>query len=193
VTPKRRKKIKDVIAGRERHLCIVLEDIHDPHNAAAILRTADAFGIQDIRFIFKETKAYNPKKVGKASSSSANKWLSFTIYHSPEACVQALKKEQYRMLGTVLHPKAKNLFTAKIPLERIAILVGNEKRGLSETMIRASDDLIEIPMRGMVQSLNVSVATALVISEIVKRRKGRYHLKTKEQKTLEGILMKDAS
>ena len=80
-TNRRLQKIQAVAKSRQNGV-IVLEDIHDPHNAAAVLRTADAFGIQKIYFIFNKQERFNPRKIGKATSSSANKWLDFEVFTS---------------------------------------------------------------------------------------------------------------
>jgi len=186
-TKERAEKIKDVVAKRQRGLVLVLEDIHDPHNAEAILRSADAFGIQKVYFIFEKEKYYNPKKVGRASSSSANKWLDFEIFKSTKECLKRLKKDKYEIIATVLDKDSENLFETKLKDKKIAILVGNEHRGLSKTAIKMSDRKIIIPMAGMVQSLNVSVTAAIFLYEITRQRNPKmkkYLLKKREQNKL---------
>lgn len=169
--PKRKERIETVMNNRQKGIIVVLEDIHDPHNAAAIMRTCDALGIQNIWFIFDKEKKYNPKKVGKASSSSANKWLDFQIFTSTQECLEKLKEETYNIIATAFTPTSTSLLTKKFGKEKIAILVGNEHAGLSEYAINNADEVIQIPMMGFVQSLNVSVATAIVLWEITKQRK----------------------
>lgn len=168
---KRLDRITAVVKNRRSNIIVVLEDIHDPHNAAAILRTCDALGIQNVYFIFEKEKRFNPKRIGKASSSSANKWLDFTIFNSVLSCFKTLKQEEYTIIATALTDNAELLKTATFEEEKIALLVGNEHSGLSETAITLSDRVIMIPMKGFVQSLNVSVSTAIVLWDIISKRK----------------------
>ncbi|MEK7518977.1 MAG: RNA methyltransferase [Patescibacteria group bacterium] len=170
---KRQARLQTVASQRQAGFIVVLEDIHDPHNAAAILRTCDAFGVQDVWFIFNQEKAYNPKRVGKSSSSSANKWLTFRVFKSVTECKAALKKLKYQSVGTVLRKGAEDFTKAKLTAKRIALWVGNEHAGLSEEASAACDRLLLLPMRGFVESLNVSVMTAICVYEIFRQRAGR--------------------
>lgn len=170
ISSKRQQKIERVIKNRQAGLTLALEDIHDPHNAAAILRTCDAFGIQQAYFIFDQEKPYNPGRVGKSSSSSANKWLDFKTFKSTEEAISDLKKDGYWIIGTALSSRASNLFETKFSQEKIAVIIGNEHQGMSKQAMDLCDQLIVIPMRGFVESLNASVSAALVIAEITRQR-----------------------
>ncbi len=186
ISKQRLNKIKSV-ASRRQEVIIVLEDIHDPHNAAAVLRTADAFGIQKVWFIFDKQKKFNPRKIGKASSSSANKWLDFEIFDSTEKCFMNLKKKGYKIIATVLDEQAKSLYKTKLTRPKIALCFGNEHSGLSQTAIDKSDLHIYIPMQGFVQSLNLSVTAAVCLAEIFRQRQEmtkKFFLSTTEQKNL---------
>lgn len=177
----RQQKLQQVASQRQAGFIVVLEDIHDPHNAAAILRTCDAFGVQDVWFIFNKEKAYNPRRVGKSSSSSANKWLTFRTFKSVAECKAALKRLEYESVGTVLHDKAEDFTKAKLTAKRIALWVGNEHAGLSEEATAACDRVLMLPMRGFVESLNVSVMTAICIYEISRQRmNGKYQRSPRE-------------
>ncbi|MEK7628047.1 MAG: RNA methyltransferase [Patescibacteria group bacterium] len=169
MTP-REKRLHDVVRARRRGIRIILEDIHDPHNAGAIMRTADAFGIQEVWFIFAQEKPYNPRRVGKGSSSSANKWLSFRIFQSTEDCVAALAVEECVSVATTLHGGVPIGEVALESFPEVALWVGNEHRGLSEVAIASAAVRVLLPMEGMVESLNVSVATALCIQYLVGAR-----------------------
>lgn len=169
-TPERLAKLERAASLRQKGVVLVIEDIHDPHNAQAILRTADAFGIQHVHFIFEREKKYNPRRVGKSSSSSAMKWLDYTIWTSTDECLRALKKQRYYLVGTALVTKSVTLERANFKKPKLALMIGNEHRGLSETALALASQLITIPMRGMVQSLNASVAAAVTISELTRQR-----------------------
>lgn len=170
----REQKIRAMVAGRIANLRVVLEDIHDPHNAAAVMRTCDALGIQDVWLVFNQEKAYNPRRVGKSSSSSANKWLSFTTFKSTQECLAALWKDGFDSVATVLLEGDAVLGEYDIAKhQRIALWVGNEHRGLSPEAIAGAAVRVTLPMRGMVESLNVSVATALFLYEFAKHLRAR--------------------
>ena len=168
-TKQRLQKIQRVAANRMQDV-IVLEDIYDPHNAAAVLRTADAFGIQKVCFIFKKQKKFNPKKIGKTTSSSANKWLDFEVFNSAKDCFKKLKRQGYTVVATVLDAKAKSIFKTKFTEKKIALCFGNEHSGLSPEAIKESDVHIYIPMQGFVQSMNLSVTAAICMYELFRQR-----------------------
>ncbi len=184
--PKRIKRFREVASKRQAGFVVVLEDIHDPHNAAAILRTCEAFGIQNVHFIFEQEKYYNPRQVGKVSSSSANKWLDFEIFRSSKACLKKLKRQKYEIVATALNPKAENVLKAKLTAKKIALVIGNEHRGVSGEVLKKADRILMLPMRGFVQSLNASVTAALFIYEISRQRAGnkKYRLNEAAQKRL---------
>jgi len=169
-TEERLKKIKTVAAHRNPDLVLVLEDLNDPHNAAAIMRSADSMGIQKLYLIFEEQTPWDPTQIGKHSSAHTNKWLDFEIFDSRKACLSKLKQAGFEIWATHLHARATKLdetdFTQS---KRIALIIGNENRGISEAMKNAADQLIYIPMKGFCESLNVSVATALCVWEITRQ------------------------
>lgn len=186
--PRRLKKLNDVASKRQKGLVLVLEDIHDPHNAEAVFRTCDAFGIQKIYLIFEKEKYFNPRRVGRVSSASANKWLDFEISRSTEKCLKKLKREGYSIIAAALEDDAENIFKMKFSLssgkKKIALLMGNEHRGLSDKALKLSSKKVMIPMRGFVQSLNLSVTTALFLFEILRQRKFHPVLQKGEVKKL---------
>lgn len=141
-------------------------------------------GIQNIWYIFEKEKRYNPKRIGKTTSSSANKWLDFTLFDTTRECIDALKKDGYTIVVTALSNNAVLLSDKKFDEEKIAIFVGNEHSGVSETALSSADVILQIPMMGFVQSLNVSVASAIVLWELTKQRNGKYCLAPEEQQKL---------
>jgi len=168
----RQLKIDEVMRNRLRGVRFILEDVHDPHNAAAILRTADALGIGEVWYVFVEQKEYNPKKVGRESSSSANKWVNTPVFTNRDEVFARLKKEHVVSIATTIHEEgARELWDVDFSIENVAVWVGNEHRGLSREVIDASDIKLTIPMSGFVESLNVSVSAALVMGEIVRQRR----------------------
>jgi tRNA (guanosine-2'-O-)-methyltransferase len=168
-TQSRLEKINQVVDNRQQGI-VVIENIVDPHNAEAAIRSCDAFGIQHVCFIFEETKKFNPRRVGKATSSSANKWVDYSIYDTTEECISDLKSKGYEVIATVLDNEAESLYEAKIDTVKPAFLFGNEKDGLSQKAIDLADRKMYIPMRGFVQSLNISVTVSIFLFELTRRR-----------------------
>mgnify|MGYP001562355082 CR=1 FL=1 len=189
-TEQRLAKLKKAAEARQKDLAVVLEDIHDPHNAAAVFRTCDALGIQNVYLIFEEEKSFNPRRVGKVSSSSANKWLDFYVYHSTKECLRELKKAGYRIFATALAPGARSIFKTNFKNQKVALLLGNEHRGLSARALELADKKVILPMRGLVQSLNLSVTAAIFLYEVVRQRQnqpGCFLSKKESQKLLKSF------
>jgi tRNA (guanosine-2'-O-)-methyltransferase len=183
----RSSKLEKVSRNRQAGFILVAEDIHDPHNIQAIARTCDAFGIQTVYLIFDREMPFNPKSLGKSTSSSANKWLSYRKFKSASECYSELRKNGYTICGTALGENSENLFAAPLTDRKIALVVGNEHHGISGFARLHADRNIMIPMRGFVQSLNVSVAAAIIIAEITRQRqksKNKYQLPEKDRKKL---------
>ncbi len=170
ITSERKKKYEQVVSKRQKGIVVVIENISDPHNAQAVCRSCDAFGIDDVYFIFEETDRFNPKKKGAASSATANKWLNFHEYATTKECFNDLKKNGYTIIGTALDESAENIFSARFDNNSIALVFGNEHAGLSDTARSLCDRTIFIPMRGMIQSLNLSVTAALCMYEVTRQR-----------------------
>lgn len=176
-----------MVAHRQRGV-VVLEDIHDPHNAEAVLRTCDALGFHHAYFVFDRETPFDPRLVGKASSASANKWLDFRIFDSIDACVGELRAADFEVAATMVDPAAESVFDARFEAPNVAIMLGNEHRGLSARAVALADRRITVPMVGMVRSLNVSVTAAIVLYEVTRQRRergmDRYLLSSAEREQL---------
>ena len=169
-TPERMQRYREVAAGRQRGV-VVLEDIHDPHNAEAVFRSSDAFGFQRICLIFDEEEPFDPRRVGKLTSSSANKWLDFDVYSSARDCLDELHRDGYEVVATVAAGEAESVLEAELTAPRMAVMLGNEQRGLSAEAIALADRRVTIPMTGMVRSLNLSVTAAITLYEVTRQRR----------------------
>ena len=167
ITEEREKKFRRVLAHRQPGLTIVLENIHDPHNISAILRSCDAVGIMEVYVI----NNLNPtqKKLGKKSSASARKWVKVHYFESAALCVEALKEKGFKIWATHLSADAVNLYTMNLT-EPCALVFGNEKDGVSNEILPMCDGNFIIPMVGMIPSLNVSVACAVSLYEAYRQR-----------------------
>lgn len=182
MTEKRLNKFKKVVSQRQKYLAIVLENIHDAHNVSAILRTSESVGVDRIYLIYNIEPF---PRVSRISSASAKKWVELIKYKSVEECYAALKKEKYKIYTTHMSKDGINHSLYDLDLtKRVAIVFGNEHRGLSEDAVKLSDGNFLIPMKGMIQSLNVSVSAAICLYEALRQReqKGMYG-KSKYTKT----------
>jgi len=166
VTQKRRERMEQVLARRTRYLTVVIEDIYQPHNASAVLRSCDGFGIQDVHIIENRNEyRLNPQvELGTAQ------WLSLHRYrkeenNTPEA-ISRLREAGYRIVATSSHSGQVRLEDFDLDAGRTAILLGNELDGLSESAITLADEYLTIPMEGFVESFNISVSAAVILHHL---------------------------
>jgi len=159
-------KIRGVLERRQPDLTVVLENVHDPHNVSAVLRSCDAVGVLQVELLYTIEKF---PKIGRKSSSSANKWLARRKHTSVEECYAELRREGFRIFATHLTESAVPIYAVDLT-RPTALVFGNEHRGVSDDAARLADGNIWIPMMGMIQSLNVSVAAAVGLFEALRQR-----------------------
>jgi tRNA (guanosine-2'-O-)-methyltransferase len=172
MTPERSAKLLKVLSQRQPNLAVVMENVQDPHNISAVMRTCDAVGIQDIYIL--NTKIPRHKKFGAKSSSSAMKWLSIHQFDNTEECFIELRKHYNKILTTHLSSDAVSLYEIDFT-ESIALVFGNEHEGVSEEARALADGNFIIPQMGIIQSLNISVACAVSIYEAYRQKKNAGH------------------
>ncbi|UJX40765.1 tRNA methyltransferase [Desulfovibrio sp. JY] len=166
ITERRAERIRDVLARRQTDLTLVINNIHDPHNVSAILRSCDAFGIHRVHLLYTDTAF---PALGKKSSGSAKKWVE-TIRHPDAASLaSSLKGQGFVLVATSFSETARPLQEWDLT-GKVAIILGNEHRGVDEELAPYVDGALYIPMQGMVQSLNVSVAAAVILYEGFRQR-----------------------
>lgn len=181
LTPRRQQLFKEVLAERTRFLTVAIEDVGHLHNTSAIMRSCDAFGVQDVHVI-EELKG---KRIDREIAMGAQKWTSVKRYDSTKTALSQLKKLGYQIVATTPHHTAHKLqdFTLDKPT---ALFFGSEKDGLTETVIEAADSYIYIPTFGFTQSLNISVCAAILLQELTNRmRNSALDWKLKESDILE--------
>ncbi len=186
MTPERKLKLLSVLNKRQNDITIVLENVFDPHNISAVMRSCDAVGIQDLYVI--NTQAAPNKRWGYRSSSGSYKWITTHQFTNIEECVFALRKNYSKVLTTHLNSEFVNLFDVDLT-QSVALVFGNEQEGVSEAMCKLADGNFSIPQVGMIKSLNISVACAVTLFEAFrqKSRAGHYdrqQLKEEEIKSL---------
>lgn len=158
-----------MLSRRQPSLCVVLEDVHDPHNASAVLRSCDGVGVLDVHLVYVTEKP--PKRsFARTTSASAAKWTRLHYHDSIDACYAALRADGFQIYATSLGRESVDLYD--LDLTRPSALVfGNEMRGVSEAAIEQADATAFIPMQGMVESLNISVACAVSLYEAMRQRR----------------------
>ena len=170
VTENKVQLIKQVLSERTRYITVVMEDFYHPHNASAVMRTCDCFGIQDVH-ITQRLHEYN---INPNVVRGASKWLSLNMYEkaeeSTERCFDQLKSKNYRIVGTTPDKNYASIRELDIS-QPIAFVFGTEKQGISNYAKQHVDELVHIPMYGFTESFNVSVSAALILNELVTRIK----------------------
>jgi tRNA (guanosine-2'-O-)-methyltransferase len=165
----RREKIEQTLIHRQPTLTVVLENIHDSHNVSAILRSCDAVGILQVHLLYTIEEF---PEIANTASSGAHKWLELIRHNSVESCFSALHSDGFRIFATRIDPNATPLYYNDFT-QPTAFVLGNEHRGISKETATLADQQIYIPMMGMAESLNVSVASAVCLFEAFRQRKVR--------------------
>lgn len=172
ITERRLAKLRRTIEHRQPDLHLVLENVHDPHNVSAVLRTCDAVGVGMVHLVYTYEKF---PKIGKTSSASAWKWIEMMRHESIEECYAYLRGLGCAIYATDLSERAEELYTLDLA-RPVALVFGNEHRGVSPEASKLADGNLLIPMVGLIQSLNISVACAVTLYEAMRQRivAGRY-------------------
>jgi tRNA (guanosine-2'-O-)-methyltransferase len=167
-TDRRQARIRACLERRQPDLTIVLENVHDPHNVSAVLRSCDATGVLGIHTIYSVEE--RPEKAyARKTSGSAAKWIDITHHDDVASCYAALRSEGFTILAAALSPGAATLYDVDFT-RPIALVFGNEMRGVTEEARDAADGAVKIPMQGMIESLNISVACAVSLYEAARQR-----------------------
>lgn len=186
VSERRKARLQDVLAERTRHMTVVLEDVYQAHNASAVLRSCDCFGVQDVHFIENRNKF----KISEDVSMGSTQWLSITKYNKEEnntiSCLQDLKKKGYRIIATTPHKD--DCTIAELDVTKpFALVFGTEIDGITETVFEMADEFVKIPMFGFTESFNISVCAALCMYELTSRIRAQklpYTLSEKEKEEI---------
>ena len=167
MTPQRDERLTAVLNKRQPDITVVLENVFDPHNISAVMRTCDAVGIQDIYILNHKIPPH--RKWGEKSSSSAAKWLSIHQFTDPKSCFEALRKKYKKIYTTHLSTDAVGLHELNLT-ESVALVFGNEHSGVSDEIIAMADGNFIIPQVGIIKSLNISVACAVTLYEAFRQK-----------------------
>ena len=168
-TEDRWQRINKVIDKRTRYVSVILEDIYQPHNASAVLRSCDCFGIQDVHIIENKNE-FDPNK---GVTIGADQWISLQSYNQPdinntEHCYQQLKEKGYQIIATTPHENDVTIDEVSLD-KKTALVFGAELTGLSDYALEHADGYAKIPMAGFSESFNISVSAALCLYELSTR------------------------
>ena len=169
VTDHKRTRMEQVLAGRTRHITVVLEDILKPHNASAVVRSCDCFGVQDLHVVENRYK-YD---VNPSVTRGASKWVDLIRYNKPEfnntqTCFERLREEGYRIYTTTPHTDSTELPDVVVD-GKVALVFGNELEGASEFALGQADRTLAIPMHGFTESFNLSVSAAICLYDLTSK------------------------
>ena len=172
MTPERYKRLTTVLSHRQPDLTVVLENVFDPHNVSAVMRTCDAVGIQDVYILNNRIPPH--KKWGYRSSSTAAEWLSIHQFTDAEECFKEVRKRYQKIFTTYLSNDSVDVFQLDLT-QSVALVFGNETYGVSEEIRRISDGDFIIPQVGIIKSLNISVACAVTLYEAFRQKQSKGH------------------
>ncbi len=168
VSEERKKRFENIIKNRTKHITVVIEDVYQPHNASAVLRSCDLTGVHDVHII--ENK--NNYDVNPEVAMGSSKWLNIMKYNNSDnntlEVINSLKKSGYKIVATTPHKKSYGIDDIPID-EKTALLFGTELTGLSDIAIENSDEILTIPMYGFTESYNISVSAALCLYTLTQR------------------------
>ena len=165
ILPRRFERIKSVLNCRMKNLTVLVEDVNKPHNLSAILRTCDAAGVFEANFISKT----NVVKTFNSTAQGSQKWVKLNNHENTITAISDLKNKGFKLYGTTLNSESVDYRNFDYS-QNTCFVLGAEKWGISSELISMVDQSIFIPMRGMVQSLNVSVAASILLFEAVRQR-----------------------
>ena len=168
ILPRRFERIKNVLNCRMKNLTVLVEAVNKPHNLSAILRTCDAAGVFEANFICEKDKV----KTFNSTAQGSQKWVKLNNHETALSAVSELKKKGFKLYGTTLNERSTDYRNFDYS-ENTCFVLGAEKWGLSDQLISKVDESIFIPMSGMVQSLNVSVAASILLFEAIRQRESK--------------------
>ncbi|NNE03838.1 MAG: RNA methyltransferase [Eudoraea sp.] len=184
ISPERLKRFDEVLAHRTNYITVVMEDLYHMHNSSAVIRSCEVFGVQNVHVVENEFA----KQLDKKIALGAEKWVDLHTHETTMNCLKKLRADGYTIIGTTPHKEADTSGEFEIT-GKTALLFGTEKEGLSELALSEADGFIKIPMVGFTESLNVSVAAAIILQDLThKLRKSSLNWElTEEEKQVKKL------
>lgn len=181
ITPDRKARFLEILEERTKLITVAVEDVYQMHNASAVVRSCDVFGVQEAHIIEKR----NSNMLDEEIAMGSQKWVDVIKYKSTTTCIETLKSKGYKILATTPHNDS--CFLDDFKLEgKTALFFGTEKTGLSEEVIEKADGYLKIPMVGFTESLNISVSVAIILQTLTtKLKKQNFNWELTEDEKLE--------
>ncbi len=172
MTEQREARIRAIAAKRQFDLTVVLENVHDPHNISAVLRSCDAIGLTEIYVLYSEEGLHDKRrlKLGKKTSGGASKWVQIHFFTETKACFETVREKYSRIWATHLGTEATPLYDMDFTAGNTALVFGNEHEGVGEEVLTYCTGNLVIPILGMAGSLNISVACAVTLFEAMRQK-----------------------
>jgi tRNA (guanosine-2'-O-)-methyltransferase len=166
VTPARQARIHEVIARRLASVAVLFDAPHDPHNGAAVIRSCEAFGVQRLHVVERKERFLAAASVAR----SAEQWIDVICHKTTDSAVVAARHSNLELVAA--HPEGELLPEDLASIPRVAIVLGNERDGIAEELAERCSRRVRVPMRGFVESLNVSVTAAILLASATLGRTG---------------------
>ncbi len=182
VTEERKKRFDEILNERIGHMHVVLEDVYQAHNASAVLRSADCFGIQHVHFIENRNKY----KVSDEVALGASQWVSIERSKSTKETLLELKKQGFKIVATTPHTNDKTIYELNVT-QKFALVFGTELDGITQDVLDSADEFVKIPMYGFTESFNISVCAALCMHELshkIREEVKNPYLSTEEKQSI---------
>ena len=164
LTENRRERFKNVLAQRTKHFTVATEDVYQLHNTSAVIRSCDVFGIQEVNIV----EEINAKRIDREIAMGAQKWVDLNRYHTTKSCIDDLRSKGYQIVATSPHVKDSALIDSDIS-KKSCFFFGRETEGLSQQVLDEADCFLKIPMFGFTESLNISVAAAIILQHVTSK------------------------
>jgi tRNA (guanosine-2'-O-)-methyltransferase len=166
ISEERKKRFVDVLSNRTKFLTVAIEDVYQLHNTSAVIRSCDAFGVQDAHVV----ESRFGKRLDKNIAMGAEQWVDVYRYKTTNDCITSLKDNGYQIIATTPHNDSNFIQDFKID-SKTALFFGTEKEGLSDGVLEQADGFLKIPMVGFSESLNISVSAAIIIQQLSNKLK----------------------
>lgn len=168
ITPNKQEMFDRIAAQRTRHLTVVMENIYQEHNASAVLRSCDCFGLQELHVIEKD----NAYKVQRDIALGAGRWVDMHTYDDgaevTKECIEGLRARGYKIVATTPHTDSQTIYDLDLT-QPVALVFGTERRGISDEVRELADEFVKIPMYGFTESFNISVSVAIILHTLRQR------------------------